>query len=480
MPPETYKDFVDESPKIKYTIECIRSVKQYHEERNEHVSGQVIYSNRGRDYFSFIKEYLEKDVGYKKDVKWSRYKVDEVEIIDSSVSQNKKEIIKEAFLDGACKIIIGTATIREGIDLQKKGTVIYNLYPDWNPTDIRQLEGRVWRQKNEYGYVRVVMPLVQDSMDVFIFQKLEEKTSRINDIWYRGDRGNVLDLESFDSEEVKFALLTDVTAIAATIIKKEVKIQERKISIIQGNISTLNDFKRHYSQYETYKTRLEEAIRYKVNQMSDFEYIRSKPTEEKLKKLDKDNREKIKKDIDLFDEITKFLEKIPYDDRELLQIARKLQRRFDYFETYTVNYFKESLSVVKKAERTILASKGYTVDDDIDKVIKDYQKDLEKEQKVLEELKSEKHKKEIEKGVQEKKSAMKINGKTIEERINEFKSLNHLLSYKFPDIDPQVCIIPDGERPPETEQQTDDKAKRIRIAKVKAQAKLKLLQLLEN
>jgi hypothetical protein len=479
IPPEGYKDFVDESPKIKYTIGCVKSVKKYHEDRNEHVSGQVIYSNRGKDYFPYIKEYLEKVVGYKKDVKWNRVKVDEVEIIDSSVNQTKKENIKEAFLDGICKIIIGTATIREGIDLQKKGTVIYSLYPDWNPTDIRQLEGRVWRQKNEYGYVRVVMPLVQDSMDVFIFQKLEEKTSRINDIWYRGDRGNVLDLESLDPEEVKFALLTDVTAIAATILKKEIKIQERKINIIGGNISTLRDFKSRYTQYENYKRRLEEAIWGKVQQMQDFEYIKSKPTEEKLEKLDKDNREKIKKDIALFDEINKFLGKTPYEDKELLMIARKLQHRFDYFETYTVNYFKESLAIVKKAERTILASKGYTVDDDIDKVIKDYEKDLQKEKENLEELQSDKHKREVEKGVQEKKSAMKITGKSIEERVEEFKSLNHLLSYKFADIDPQVCIIPDVEKSPETVQKDDGKEKRIRLARVKAQAKLKLLHLME-
>lgn len=479
MAPENYKEFVEESPKIQYTIECIRSVKEYHEQRNESVSGQVIYSNRGRDYFPFIKEYLEKEVGYKRDVKWNKYKVDEVEIIDSSVSQNKKEKIKEAFLDGACKIIIGTASIREGIDLQKKGTAIYNLYPDWNPTDIRQLEGRIWRQKNEYGYVRIVMPLVQDSMDVFIFQKLEEKTSRINDIWFRGDRGNVLDLESLDPEEVKFALLTDIVAIAATILKKEIKIQERKINIIEGNISTLKDFKRHYNQYENYKTRLDDAIKRKATEMADLEYIRSKPSEEKLRKLDKENREKIKKDIELYDELTKFLGKTPFDDRELLAIARKLQRRFMHFETYSVSYFKESLAVVKKAERTILASKGYTVDDDIDKVIKDYQGDLEKEMETLKEIQSEKHKKEVERGVQEKKSAMKISGKTIDERVEEFKKLNHLLSFKFSDIDPQVCILPDSELPPEPVSVVDDKPKRIRIAKVKAQAKLKLLQLLD-
>ena len=479
MSPENYKEFVEESPKIHYTTECIRSVKEYHEQRNEPVSGQVIYSNRGRDYFPYIKEYLEKEVGYKKDVKWNKYKVDEVEIIDSSVSQNKKEKIKEAFLDGACKVIIGTATIREGIDLQKKGTAIYDLYPDWNPTDIRQLEGRIWRQKNEYGYVRIVMPLVQDSMDVFIFQKLEEKTSRINDIWYRGDRGNVLDLESLDPEEVKFALLTDVVAIAATIIKKEIKVQQRKINIIESSISTLKDFKQHYNQYEEYKKRLEDAVQRKTNEIAEFEYIRTKPSSEKLNKLDKENREKIKKDIELYDELTKFLEKTPYEDKELLAIARKLQRRFMYFETWSVNYFKESLAIVKKAERTILASKGYTVEDDIDKVIQDYQKDLEKEQKVLAEYQSEAHKKEVEKSVQEKKSAMKISGKTIKERVEEFMKLNHLLSYKFPDIDPQVCIIPDTEIPPEPGSNDEDKVRRIRITKIKAQAKLKLLQLLD-
>jgi len=363
--PEDYKDFVNESPKIKYTIECITSVKEYHEKRNEPVSGQVVYSNRGKDHFPLIKEYLEKVTGYKTGVKWNSYRIDEVEIIDSSVSQTKKERIKEAFLDGACKIIIGTATIREGINLQRKGTVIYNLYPDWNPTDIRQLEGRVWRQKNEYGFVRIVMPLVQDSMDVFIFQKLEEKTSRINDIWYRGDRGNVLDLESLDPEEVKFALLTDISAIATSIIKKEVKLQERKVRFVEDSINTLKEFTRHYDNYEDYRKRLENSVEKWKNTLGEYDYIKTKPTREKLDKYDKESREKIKKDIELYNELIKFLEKIPYDDKELLAIARKLQRRFDYFDSWIINYFKESLAIVKKAERTVLASKGYTIDDDI-------------------------------------------------------------------------------------------------------------------
>jgi superfamily II DNA/RNA helicase len=479
IPPKDYREFVLESPKIHYTLECVRSVKQYHEKRGESVSGQVIYSNRGRDYFPYIKQYLEEETGYKKDVKWNKFKIDEVEIIDSSVTQAKKERIKEAFLDGACKIIIGTATIREGIDLQKKGTVIYNLYPDWNPTDIRQLEGRVWRQKNEYGYVRIVMPLVQDSMDVFIFQKLEEKTSRINDIWYRGDRGNVLDLESLDPEEVKFALLTDIEAIAASIIKKELKRQDRKVENIRNNIRTLNEFSSNYRSYEEYKRRLENAIKIKKDEIAGFNYILNKPSKEKLEKLDKENREKINKDIKLYDELVRFLETTPYEDKELLAMARKLQRRYDYFETFTVNNFREKLSIIRKAEKTILASKGYTLDDDIEKVIAEYKKDLEKESGTLKDLESEGHKKKVEGEVKKKKSAMRVTGKPIQDRVKEFASLNHLLSYKFSSIDPQICIIPTKELPPVKSQERGGREKRLRIARAKAEAKLKLLKLLE-
>jgi hypothetical protein len=117
------------------------------------------------------------------------------------------------------------------------------------------------------------------------------------------------------------------------------------------------------------------------------------------------------------------------------------------------------------------------VEDDIDKVIAEYTKDLERERKSLTELQSDSHKREVVQGVKEKKSAMKISGKTIMERVDEFKNLNHLLSYKFSHIDPQVCIIPDSEMPPELIP-SDVKTKRIRIAKAKAQAKLKLLQLI--
>ena len=243
--PIDYLDFVDNSPKIKYTMDCIGTVKKWHEQKKTEITGQVIYMDRGKFFFHYVKEYLEKELGYKKGVRLNsnpKQRVDEVEVISSGISNIKKEKIKNAFNDGSCKIIIGTSTIKEGINLQKKSTCLYNLYPNWNPTDIRQLEGRIWRQKNENGYVRVVMPLMENSMDVFVFQKLEEKTSRINDLWNKSDRGNVLNEEALDPNEIKFALVTDLgvlTRFEISQIKDELR---RKEIVLNANIKALEDY----------------------------------------------------------------------------------------------------------------------------------------------------------------------------------------------------------------------------------------------
>ena len=175
-----------------------------------------MYSNRGVDYFYLIKDYLLTHVGFNRGVTFEGTKLDEVMIITGGEAKEKadKETIKDAFNAGVVKVIIGSSTIREGINLQKRGTVLYDMYPDWNPTDVRQLEGRIWRQGNKFGYVRVVMPLVENSMDVFVFQKLEEKTARINDLFYREGSSNILDLDSIDPNEIKYALIKDIKKLA--------------------------------------------------------------------------------------------------------------------------------------------------------------------------------------------------------------------------------------------------------------------------
>lgn len=489
--PADYKDFIESSPKLKYVMDCIASVKQWHDDRGEKISGQVIYMNRGKEYFHYIKEYLQKEVGFKTHISYDRSTIDEVELLTSEISEGRKENVKEAFLDGVCKIIIGTATIREGIDLQRNGTVIYNCYPEWNPTDIRQLEGRVWRQGNRFGYVRVVMPLVQDSMDVFVFQKLEEKTSRINDIWYRADRGNVLDLESLDPQEIKLTLITDTSRLVKMFFDQELEELNRKFKRAKNNISTIEGIYYDIRQYFEYKEKVKEEIDYYYQRLLDSvyfndDYLNNETADERA--YFKDHKKLYEKAKSLKENIEALRESKYADDKEILSVGRQIERAYSdlhisSISSYKFSYFKEYVSTVRKAEKTILTPRGYTIESDLAPLLSELKKELigvfrewllfndtnepsvqslmEKTDEAL--LLDMQYVKDMTatKGhdksqrwqsltaeIQTKKSALNVEGKTAAERAIEFSNLNYLLAYRMDDITPGSCAIPSEDYDP--------------------------------
>jgi hypothetical protein len=434
--PESHREFVEQSPKIAYVMECIRSVKKWHEEKGESPSGQVIYMNRGKQFFPFIKQYLENEVGFQKGVMYDRVRVDEVEIISSEINDTRKETIKEAFLDGVVKIIIGTATIREGIDLQKRGTVIYNCYPEWNPTDIRQLEGRIWRQGNQFKYVRIVMPLVQDSMDVFVFQKLEEKTARINDIWFKGDRGNVLDLESLDPEEVKLALITDVDRLVRMFFDQEKEGLNRAYKKTGLALEAIRKVQRDIGEYRKYR---EKCLEYFKNFRSE---LLQKSFMEQLPKAAEDDREadkRYKKGKEIKEAIDGLLSATDLQDRDIIALGRKIDGSYGMLgvylsDRYNLSYFKEYVSSVRKTERTALNPKGFTLESDLKPVLEQYE--AEKQAIVA---KSDLYKgdsasprwAELRKEIEARKSALEVEGRSAKARAEEFGRLNYLLSYRM-------------------------------------------------
>lgn len=443
--PKDFKEFINESPKIKYAVEAIKTVKQWHEKNGEECSGQIIYINRGKEYFKYIKEALEKEVGFKRGIDYKAYmkskgvsddkildirgKFDEVTVIEGGNDPEKKDAAKEAFNAGVIKVIIGTSTISEGMDFQKRGTVIYNLYPEYNPTQLRQLEGRIWRFGNPYEYVRIVLPLVQDSMDVFIFQKLEEKTSRINDLWYRSDRGNVLDMDALDPEEVKFALITKVDEIAKIVLSSERKEVERRIGIVAGNVPILKQYKHNIDYYETRRERvLSEMYRF-IQRFEGDHHIQNPPTKEQLSKLDAKERENIKKNLELFTKLNEFKAAgNAVTDMDISVNINRLKRKFEYFDTTNYNSYKYIRDEVVKTEK-LITGKGFTKDDDIEKIIAAIELEVEGLREQLTFLLSDEHYQEILADVHEKKSALQIEGKSVSERVEEFAKLNSLLAY---------------------------------------------------
>lgn len=442
-PPEDHIDFVENSPKIHYALKCIQSVRNYHSQRNEPVSGQVIYLNRGKVFFPLIKQYLEDEIGYQAGLKWGKVKVDQVEIITSGMSNTRKENVKNAFLDGVVKVIIGTSTIREGIDLQTNSTVLYNLYPDWNPTDIRQLEGRIWRQGNRFGYVRVVMPLVQDSMDVFVFQKLEEKTSRINDIWYRADRGNVLDVESLDPEEVKYALITDVQQLSLMKLNQEKARLEQKKSLLSKELETLKDLNQTITGYQRLRDWLRSDLQTILRKLETDNVIANRPDDSQIKKLNRAERQWVERKLKFFDRLQAFMQASPQTDKQIIQLYGISTESSHHEREWKLKEFMERSTKVKKAERTILHKRGLYLGSDLSSLagkIEDEEREL---QDQWEKINSPDYLQGLMSEAAHKKSTLAIEGESVDDRVEDFTRLNYLLDYRSSEVDSQDCVLPE-------------------------------------
>lgn len=307
------KEIVENSPKIKYAVEAIRKAHEV----NPNV-GQIIFSEKGVELFRPIRDYFVKEL---------KYKASEVEIIDSSCSDAVKDDIQDRFQNGEVKVLLASGTVKEGVDLQKNSTDLYNLYLQWNPTDMIQAEGRTWRQGSYYDNVRIHYPLIQNSIDPFIFQKLEEKASRISNVFsYKGDS---LDVSDIDFENMKFELITDpVMRVEAKYqydraeVDNKFTVAEAEIAFMERRTGKIAELK---SDIESYTERKKEAIA--QDDESDVAYYSDKLTKRKAEL--KEEQEKLDKKGIKVEEVNKEIEA---KKAELETIKAEREKLYEQFQ----------------------------------------------------------------------------------------------------------------------------------------------------
>lgn len=479
---EMYSDldeFINESPKIKYTIECIKTVKEFHENLKQECSGQVIYSNRGKDLFKDFKKALERECGFVKGVKFGSETVDEVEIITSSGTEaesDRKELVKDAFNEGYVKVIIGTATIQEGINLQKRGTVLYNLDLDWNPTAFKQLEGRIHRQGNMFKYVRIVVPMLQDSLDSFLNQKLDEKSKRIASIW---DKKNTLNdysvSDALDPMEIKFNLIKDEKKLVAMRLDINKEKAKKEFAVNEDKYKTFDKLNSAISTFEYYKkSNLVDADKTVQNfnkylQMID-KYVSEKDAEwnKTNKKVVADLKIKIQEVLDMYDDYNvngvwkslfefkracdnrKFIAntKGEYEDYEINY--RNLARKYDNdyyanltdFSTYSFSNLISSYGDAKKLEKNLLQPYGLTMFDDFTDIKREYLDNYEKAKNNLEFLDTEDYQEGVLAEIRNELEKRQGDIGSLEDRVDAFANTNNLLTYPFVDSEADNCEIP--------------------------------------
>lgn len=248
---------VETSPKLKFVCDAIIDMYKGNPEK-----GQFMYVPLGKESHGIIKDYLVAH-GIPKEA---------VEIINGEVNSTpeKKEKITSRFNDDKdrLKIIIGGKNTSEGIDLNGNSFVMYNCSLGWNPSETIQAEGRIWRQGNLQGNVHIVYPVMNDSIDSVLYQKHDEKRSRINELWnYKGDSLNV---EDINPEDLKLDLIKDPQKKAKLILQEETKEARAELSRLNLKIKSFDEIIEKRKQLELDFSDAKETVDYQKKQIESY------------------------------------------------------------------------------------------------------------------------------------------------------------------------------------------------------------------
>ena len=322
------KTLVEDSPKIKYTLEALKTLKE--DPKTKDFGTFVFFGKMGVEYHPMIAEYFAKELGYKPE---------QVAYLSGNVTDEQKENIKERFNNGEIKVLLGGDQTKEGIDLQNNGFMTINLALGWNPTQIAQVEGRVWRQGNKRSIAPLVYPLVENSGDAMIYNKFEEKGGRINDLFSYA--GTMFDIGEVDPAEKKLTLLTDPKdkakmqiEIDKTVLYNERVLIDNDIKALRKLRGDLNESKESIGYYE------EQSKLTFISDERKKEYkAEKKNAESRVARLEAKLKEK---------NITNLDETIGDMEGKMVDLDNQIKKIDDTYEPLLAKFTKEYQENIKK------------------------------------------------------------------------------------------------------------------------------------
>lgn len=282
-------DVVECSPKLK--LVCDTVVKNWKE---NHTHGQLIFMPQGTVAYPKVVEYMVKQ-GVPKEV-FATVDGTTAKIGGKSVKMSKNDeeneqvrtVVAKAFNDreNPCKILIGSDAIKEGINLNGNSIAMYNCMLGWNPSDAIQAEGRVWRQGNRQGDVNIVYPLIYNSVDSLIYQKYDEKKSRIDALWEKSDgEDKKIDLAEINPADLKFDLIKDPVKRAKLELGGEKEKVRQEILNIRNSVLNFEGYvKKLEALTETLQSRRQQKADYIANYRNALFEGKETRTEEEQKK----------------------------------------------------------------------------------------------------------------------------------------------------------------------------------------------------
>jgi hypothetical protein len=385
----TAKSFVEASPKLLYTAKCILELQLHHKNTNTKASGSVIYCNRvkfvygGVQYnmFDLIGEYLVDQCKSKKSKYYGLIKEGETDWLMGSITSrggtgntyiSSRKSIQDDFNSGKIKVLFGTDTIREGINLQKNSATMFVLQSSYSPVTIMQLQGRIWRQGNAFTNCFIVNVLAKRTVDSFIYSKLDNKIRSVQEML----GSDVYDVSAtqfeIDANENKLAIIQDPTKLAELQwVTERTKLDKESLkiaSIIEALEKAQNDYvvdKERVNDFipilnkigkkldEVEEERVKQKIKNKENPLR-----KQNAWEEHLKNLSDAKRKKLQKDQVAFMKARKDFKNFKYlTDAEVEELVgtESYPIEFNFTEVTAKTNFaiieKSAQEVLEKAER---------------------------------------------------------------------------------------------------------------------------------
>lgn len=175
--------------------QCVEGVKE---------GGQIVFCEYIDSHDKIVAALV--DAGFKRD---------EIGVINAQVAGSavKRQNIANAFNAGKLKVVVGNATMAEGLNMQKTTTDIHHMDVPWEPATLQQRNGRGLRQGNMNARIRIHTYLSKGSFDGYRYQAVSAKKDWQDLLWNGGDRVENLAREgSFSTEDMRIMLAADPEA----------------------------------------------------------------------------------------------------------------------------------------------------------------------------------------------------------------------------------------------------------------------------
>jgi N12 class adenine-specific DNA methylase len=162
----------------------------------------------------------------------------EISFIHDAESDAEKKILFDSVNAGRVRILIGsTEKMGAGTNVQQRLAALHHLDAPWRPRDIEQREGRILRQGNLNGEVRIFRYVTEGSFDAYMWQTLETKARFIQQVM--NGHTSVRSAEDLDGGALTYA---EIKAIASgnPAVMEKVKIDTEVRKLDQLRAAHLN------------------------------------------------------------------------------------------------------------------------------------------------------------------------------------------------------------------------------------------------